>query len=47
MDILAYSIAAFVPVCFLAFVLHYTEAKARKIFTPEEYEAYMNNEENI
>lgn len=47
MDVLAYSIAVFVPVCFLAFLAHYAEAKAREIFTPEEYEAYMNNEENI
>jgi hypothetical protein len=45
MDVLAISIAAFVPVCFLAFLCHYTETKAREIFTSEEYEMYMNNEE--
>lgn len=43
--ILAYSIAGGIPVISLVLLQHYAEYRARKVFTPEQYRSWLNNEE--
>lgn len=45
MELLAYSIALFIPLISAALLCHYTQQCAKSIFTPEEYQMYLHNQD--